>query len=308
MIERSEIILWRRRYLRSIRTYRELGAKIYYFDEMWVNASYTLSKVSQDTTVKRAKGACVKGLSTGLKPPAGKDECLILVHAGSESGFVSGAALYFRSKKMSDYHEEMNGPRFLKWFKEQFLPNIEPNSIIVMDNAPYHSVLVENVPTTLTRKTDIRDWLTAKQVLWKPDMIKVELLALVNSVKHKYAKYQIDDIAEAAGHTVLRLPPYHCDLNPIEMVWSQVKGFIGYNSAKFKLADVENQIEKALEDITPKMWADCVGRVMKIEEQYWRLDNTAEEMAERIIINPCNYSDDDDKDSDGEMLICEIGE
>ena len=33
----------------------------------------------------------------------------------------------------------------------------------------------------------------------------------------------IDEIARACGHEVLRLPPYHCTLNPIELVWAQLK-------------------------------------------------------------------------------------
>ena len=29
-----------------------------------------------------------------------------------------------------------------------------------------------------------------------------------------------------AGHEVVRLPVAHCELNPIEMAWSQVKGYV----------------------------------------------------------------------------------
>ena len=39
--------------------------------------------------------------------------------------------------------------------------------------------------------------------------------------------YVIDEIAKAADHKVVRLPPYHCELkNPIEMAWAQMKGYI----------------------------------------------------------------------------------
>lgn len=38
LTERTELILWRRRYLRSIRSFREEGRHIYYLDETWVNA------------------------------------------------------------------------------------------------------------------------------------------------------------------------------------------------------------------------------------------------------------------------------
>ena len=33
-------------------------------------------------------------------------------------------------------------------------------------------------------------------------------------------------MAKAAGHEVVCIPPYHCELNPIELCWSQVKGYI----------------------------------------------------------------------------------
>ena len=39
-------------------------------------------------------------------------------------------------------------------------------------------------------------------------------------------KYVIDELAKAPGHEVVRLPPYHCELNSIEFCWSQVKGHI----------------------------------------------------------------------------------
>ena len=33
-------------------------------------------------------------------------------------------------------------------------------------------------------------------------------------------KYAVDEMAKASGHEVVRLPPYHCELNPIELAWS----------------------------------------------------------------------------------------
>ena len=32
-------------------------------------------------------------------------------------------------------------------------------------------------------------------------------------------------MAKATGHEVVRLLPYHCELNPIEMAWSQRKHY-----------------------------------------------------------------------------------
>ena len=45
-------------------------------------------------------------------------------------------------------------------------------------------------------------------------------------------KYVVDELALKRGITVLRLPPYHCELNPIELVWAQVKGEVAPQVAR----------------------------------------------------------------------------
>jgi transposase len=54
-------------------------------------------------------------------------------------------------------------------------------------------------------------------------MLKAELLVLVKQHKHKFERYVVDELAAQEGKTVLRLPPYHCELNPIELIWLQIK-------------------------------------------------------------------------------------
>jgi len=116
-------------------------------EEMWVNVNHCPSKAWSD------------GTRNSIMPvPIGKGKRLILVHAGNALGFIPGAELIFESKtsKNDDYHDDMNRNVFMKWFTEKLLPNIEPNSIIVIDNAPYHTMYVERLPTTQWRKEEIR--------------------------------------------------------------------------------------------------------------------------------------------------------
>lgn len=35
-----------------------------------------------------------------------------------------------------------------------------------------------------------------------------------------------DEEANLHNKTVLRLPPYHCELNPIEVIWALVKTYV----------------------------------------------------------------------------------
>ena len=42
-------------------------------------------------------------------------------------------------------------------------------------------------------------------------------------------------MAKAAGHEVICIPPHHCELNPIELCWSQVKRYIKEHNKEFTL-------------------------------------------------------------------------
>ena len=121
-----------------------------------MNAGHTTKKKWHDNNINSVRQAFTSGLTTGLKEPSGKGKRLIVLDAGSEEGFVPNCSLVFTAKKgEGDYHEEMDGERFEKWFRNQQLPNIPQESVIVMDNASYHSVKEEKIPNTGTRKVDI---------------------------------------------------------------------------------------------------------------------------------------------------------
>lgn len=73
----------------------------------------------------------MEGVTTRLNNHLGKGKRLIVLHIGSEDGFVENERLLFKSKKSRDYHEEMNGEMFTDWMKN-ILPVLEPNSVIAM--------------------------------------------------------------------------------------------------------------------------------------------------------------------------------
>jgi len=217
---------WRRHYISEIRRYRQEGRTIYFSDETWVNAGDCSSRVWVDQTIKSHRDAFHRGLTTGSRNPIGKGKRLIVVHIGSAKGFIAGGLLCFESKKnTSNYHDKMNGKTFLKWFCG-VLPLLKDNSVIVMDNVPYHSVKTESSPTTSCKKANIIQWLEFKGAETTPEMIKFDLMKIVRQIKHKYDLYVVDEEAKKQNKIVLRLPPYHCELNPIEMAWSNVKGYV----------------------------------------------------------------------------------
>ena len=74
-----------------------------------------------------------------------------ILHVGSCKGWINGAELVFQSKKSGDYHDEMTSEHFEEWFNDILIPKLEPNSILVMDNASYHSRRLQKIPTKVVR-------------------------------------------------------------------------------------------------------------------------------------------------------------
>jgi len=109
-----------------------------------------------------------------------------------------------------------------------------------MDNAPYHSVKNEKIPTSASKKHEIVSWLESKGVFIDMSLFKPQLLSKVREIKPKYTSYFVDNMAKDAGHTVLRLPPYHCELNPIELAWAMVKTYVKQNNTTYKIEDVKH--------------------------------------------------------------------
>ena len=205
LIERYNIFDLRCAYLRRIKAYREQGLNLVYIDETWIETGYT------------AKFCWQSKEEPGVYESISKGERLVIVHAGGKKGFVPNALEVLNAKSnKGDYHNEMNGGMFLKWYTEKLLANLNEKSVIIMDNASYHSVQSEKKPTSSSRKADIQQWLCDHNVQFENDMLRPQLLALAKAHKPP-PKYVIDNLTKERGHEILRLPPYHPDLNPIEL-------------------------------------------------------------------------------------------
>ncbi|XP_060873383.1 uncharacterized protein LOC132947190 [Metopolophium dirhodum] len=302
LTEKTELILWRRRYLRSIRSFREEGRHIYYLDETWVDAGDCPNYEWRDTTITSHRDAFLKGMSTGSVNPSGKGKRLIVLHIGSEDGFVDNGLLCFEFKKNTrDYHDEMNGQTFCEWM-ENILPRLKDNCVIVMDNASYHSVKLDKAPTSSTKKADIIQWLEDKGEVVDRTMIVRELLDVVKKIKPLNDKYVIDEIAKAQNKTILRLPPYHCELNPIELAWSSVKHHVRMNNTTFKLPDVKNLLIEGIQRVDADMWKNIIKHTTTEENKFWEIDNIIDEVFEaetqNVTLTVGNTSSESESDSD----------
>lgn len=218
---------------------------------------------------------------------------MIIRYIGSRDGFVNDSLSCSESKTNSiDYHNEINGTHFLEWFK-RILPLLKENAVIVMDNAPNHSVKMDKIPITSWKKRDIIKWLRKKNIEFDDTFLKLELLQLVNQHKSAYDKYVVDETAKADNKTVLRLPPYHFELNPIEFAWSQVKWYVKSNNTTFKLNDVKQLLKDGIARVTPESWQNYENHTIKEEAKFWELDNIVDDIFENVDYT-CTFTGTDD--------------
>ncbi|XP_063220531.1 uncharacterized protein LOC134529903 isoform X1 [Bacillus rossius redtenbacheri] len=172
LIENENIVLQRIDFLRKYKEEKERGANFIFVDETWIFQRGTVSKSWQDKSLQSAKRRTV-----------GDGKRFIVVNAGGRTGFVPGAGLLFVSgQKTADYHGEMNGETFLMWF-EDMLVHLEEPSVIIMDNASYHSTQVEKTPTTNWTKDALIAWLEKNEIKHENNLLKVELLRIAKQNK-----------------------------------------------------------------------------------------------------------------------------
>lgn len=287
LIERYDIKAWRHKFLRTIASKREQGKTIVYLDETYIHQNYKPKKSWQGPSTQ----GVIDNISSGKR--------FIIVHAGTQNGFVPNALLVFSTKSTkADYHHDMNASNFNKWLSEKLIPNLNEPSVIVMDNASYHTVQINKAPNTNNRKSEIQDWLRCNHISFEDCQSREELLCLID--KHKPEPiYKADQILKEHGHEVLRLPPYHCDLNPIELIWSTAKRKVASKNIARSTPEMEQIIKECFDSITPEEWDKMVNHTIHIENRYRESDGITEQM-EDFIINVC---DEDSSDSDESMGV-----
>jgi hypothetical protein len=108
-----------------------------YEDETYIHSSHT--------GPKHWSSNC----ASGLLAPISKGKRLIILHEGSRRGFIPKALVISKfNQKTGVYSNEMNGENYIRWLKEKSIPNLQPNSVLVTDNAPYHNIQKDKAATS----------------------------------------------------------------------------------------------------------------------------------------------------------------
>lgn len=72
----------------------------------------------------------------------------------------------------------------------------------------------------------MKEWLKNKGANLDDNLNKCELPEMVKSLSYRIRNdYVIVRMARDNGHEMVMLPPSHCEYNPIELIWGQVKTY-----------------------------------------------------------------------------------
>ncbi|OXA50340.1 hypothetical protein Fcan01_14988 [Folsomia candida] len=179
LMERQDIVEQRKKYLKRKKEIDATNKNVVFLDETWVNKNHQKQKVWTDGTVKSRPNCKI-----------GKGDRLIITHAGSKDGFVPNVLnIFWSNTGQADYHQDMNAEYFEKWFVEQLLVSLEEPSVIIIDNAKYHSRRLDAVPTSSSRKGVIIEWLTSKKIKFPQNATKVQLYDIVKAFKPFNVEY-----------------------------------------------------------------------------------------------------------------------
>ncbi|XP_059048546.1 uncharacterized protein LOC131843809 [Achroia grisella] len=209
------------------------------------------------------------------------------------------------TKKKKDFHDAMNTVNFKKWVLDKLIPNLHEPTCIVMDNARYHSSQINKPPSMINRKKDITDWLSSNNIAYPTNGTKSMLMVIVKQNKPDPI-YEIDHLVQDYGHKIVRLPPYHCDLNPIEMIWGIVKGKVATKNVGLDNITFMQLVKNGFEDITADTWNNCCEHTKKIEEDYRQRGPVIDREIEKFIINVGDDSETSSDTSSNESVISEI--
>jgi hypothetical protein len=155
----------------------------------------------------------------------------------------------------------MNGEIFQKWVISQLIPGLAKppyKCVVIMDNAPYHSMQFEKLPTSCSTKAKMQEWLINHHVQFEANYTKNQLWEVITPFTRNYQKqYVVDKILNDHGHE--------------ELAWGLSKNYYNKHineqpSSRNKVADLWWE---SLLKCTPEIWQNYCTHYEELIASDW---------------------------------------
>ena len=107
-------------------------------------------------------------------------------------------------------------------------------------------------------------------------MLKSELFELCSRFAPA-PEYKLDRLASKRGVSILRTPPYHPELQPIETCWAIVKNYMADN-CDFTMAGLRARLPEAFSKVSSDTCKEIFEKVLDQEIRYWAEDEKLDEI------------------------------
>ncbi|TKR62675.1 hypothetical protein L596_026599 [Steinernema carpocapsae] len=289
LYDNPRIISMRERYLEKIKRLRDDGWTLFFTDETWCfkGMSHRRDWVTSMTPEQKKTA----GLCSGPNAPPTHGPRLIVLHTVGSNGFLPGALRVFHGNTQHpDYHREMNADVF-EQYVEDLIPTLRAQGekvALVMDNASYHSRRSEEYPRKQWKKEQLVTFLEANgaagDMTWSKNDLYQACMEIVAEREEEMRQYKIDKMLEENGVKCVRLPPYHCEFNPIELCWSWIKNEIRKLARKEdNLEVIDSYIRRFCESLPPEIISNYFSHVVNVENEFLAFDAAVET---KLLSNP----------------------
>ncbi|GJJ74656.1 hypothetical protein EMPS_07014 [Entomortierella parvispora] len=224
----------------------------------------------------------------------------------SVPAFVQGSGV---APDSHDYQGPFTSNLFERIFKEicKTLSDEYGPCHIHMDSAKYHFGRKNPLPRQSAPLDQLVQWFkdNGHPLPTRSDGRAMTRLGLLDWIDHMniapvYASY---DIANKHGHTIMRTPPHHCELQPIENLWGLVKNPIALDpNLNETCLSLRNRLLEGFAKVKSEQLVSFWEKTVKIGKDYWEQyeedlemsQETDDEVSDRGEDEDMFCSDDDD--------------
>uniref|UniRef100_K3XCE9 Tc1-like transposase DDE domain-containing protein n=1 Tax=Globisporangium ultimum (strain ATCC 200006 / CBS 805.95 / DAOM BR144) TaxID=431595 RepID=K3XCE9_GLOUD len=133
-----------------------------------------------------------------------------------------------------------------------------------MDNAKYHKVLPATTPKRGSKKEVLFNACQQYGIAVPSNATKPILWEVLSKYINKSVAPVVVEMARAEGHDMVYTPPHHFDLQPIEIVWSIVKGDVGRQyTTSTTFADILTRLDDAFRRLQSSTVQGCTDTAKK---------------------------------------------